>query len=92
MNYLFSIRTEERVIDVFIFMDVQLYTMPRYSFSINFDMDIVNDRVMDDEIFIQRIRRSITDSIRTALEQQLGIGEIQHPRIEFWTERTPFGP
>jgi hypothetical protein len=45
------------------------------------------DVLMDDDNFIQGIRRTIMDTIRTALEQNQGIGEIQNPRIDIWTER-----
>jgi hypothetical protein len=53
-------------------------------------MNLVDDTLMEDSTFAEGIRRSITDSIRTALEQQQGIGDIQNPVIDIWTERMPF--
>jgi hypothetical protein len=45
-------------------------------------MNVVDDTLMEDNAFVEGIRRSITDSKRTALEQQQGIGAIQNPMID----------
>jgi hypothetical protein len=53
-------------------------------------MNVEDDTLMDDDTFVQSIRRNITDSISTALGQQ-AIRQIQNTRIDIWTERPPIG-
>lgn len=53
-------------------------------------MNIQDDRLMSDDAFVNEIRKNIVNSIRTSIEQR-GRLEIQNPKIEIWTERTPFG-
>jgi len=61
--------------------------LKNYSVSVNFKMHILDDRLMDDSTFVGQIRSSIINSIRVVLNQQQGIGDIEAPNVEIWTER-----
>ena len=65
--------------------------MKQYSVSVTFDISILDDRLMDDNRFVEGIRENIKSAIKTRLEHQSGIGGVRDPKVDIWTERESRG-